>query len=355
MGKKSAEKSVKTSDEEIDLGKLFSLIGNAFSKLFDFIAKLLKDAFHFLILSLIFLKGHLLKLLIAVVLGAFSGFYGDYTSSSKYTYDMIIQPNYRAIDQIYESMEYYNVLIKQRDTIILSEKFDIPYKTAKNLVEFQLISYDTEKDKLLAYDDFIRNTDTVTHENFSYSIFKGDKASKFDSDKYTFRIVSLDNKLKSFEKTIISDVEKNASLQNKIRIAQNILKLDSLAARKAIRDANSLRGFYKEVVLLNAEKSKSATGTHIDFSKESNTNNDIQLFEIVKGLNEKLIETEKEKERSENIVNVITSFNPSGKQVGTLYETKMFRWGVFSGGLVLFFILIKLLNKYLKKYELNNT
>lgn len=351
MGKK---KSVRRKDEEIDLGKIFVLIGGAFSKLFDFIARLLKGIFHYLILFLIFLKGHILKLLIAIVLGAFSGFYVDYTSSSRYTYDMIIQPNYRAIDQLYESLEYYNVLISQNDTTALSEKFDISYKTAKNLVEFKLSSYDTEKDKLMAYDEFIKNTDTLTHLNFSYPIFKGDKASKFDSDKYIFRIISHDKKLKSFESAIISDIEKNRTLQNKRRITQNILKLDSIAAIKAISDANSLREFYKKVTLLNVEKSRSTTDTYIDFSKGASKNNDLELFGIVKKLNQKLIVTEKEKERSENIVNIITSFNPSGKKIGTLYETKMFRWGVLLGSLILAFIVFKALNEYLKKYQLEN-
>jgi hypothetical protein len=289
-----------------------------------------------------------------IALGAVIGFTIDYFSPSEYTYDMIIQPNYRSIDQIYENMEYYNVLIKQDDSTTLASKFDISYEEANNLVSFELISYDTERVKLMAYDEFIKNTDTLTQKNFTYATFKGggSQASKFDSDKYVFRIVSHDNKLKSLESTIINDVEKNATLQNKKRIAHNILKLDSIAAENAISDANSLRKFYKEVVLLDVEKGKSTTDTYIDFSKESSKNNDIELFEIVKRLNEKLIATEEEKERSENIVNIITSFNPSGKEIGTLYETNMFRLGVFAGSLVLFLILIKAFNGYLKNYKL---
>ena len=347
---------IKIKEEEVDLGKLFSLIGDAFSKLFNFIAKLLKGIFHYLIFFLIFLKGHILKLLIAIGLGATVGFTSDYLSSSKYTYDMIIQPNYGSIDQIFENVEYYNVLIKQEDSIALSKKFDISYQEANDLIGFELISYDTERVKLMAYDEFIKKTDSLTQKHFTYDTFKGggSQASKFDSDKYVFRIVSLDNKLKSFESTIINDVEKNATLQNKKRIAHNILKLDSIAAENAISDANSLRKFYKEVVFLDVEKGKSTPETYIDFSKESNKNNDIELFEIVKKLNEKLITTELEKERSENIVNIITSFNPSGKEIGSLYETKMFLWGVFAGSLVLFFILIKALNGYLKKYKLDH-
>ena len=352
MDKNSNKNQITTKDEEVDLGQLFSMIGKMFTDFFNFIGKILKGIFHYLILFFIFLKGHIVKLSIAVLLGGTLGFASDNFIPIKYTYDMIIQPNYRSIDQIYESLEYYNVLIEQKDSITLAEKFYISYREANNLVGFRLISYDTEKEKLMAFDKFIKNTDTLTQKNFSYSIFKNDTESKFDSDKYVFRIVSYDSKLKSFEKSVVDDIKKNKTLQNNRRIKLNILKLDSLATVNSIRRASDLRELYKEVKLSQGSKSKEASSTYIDFSKESKENNDIQLFEIVKKLNDNLIELEKEKERSLNIVNVITTFNPSGKKIGTLFETNMFRWGVFSGCLVLFFIFIKMLNEYLKGYKL---
>ena len=351
MSEKSNKSPISVKEEEVDLGQLFSAIGKMFKDFFNFIGKILKSVFHYLILVLIFLKGHIFKLVIAIILGAVIGFTSDYLSPSKYSYDMIIQPNYRSIDQVYESLEYYNVLIEQKDSIKLSKNFDISYEQANNLIEFRLTSYDTEKDKLLLYDEFIKNTDTITHKNFSYATFKSDKESKFDSDKYVFRIISNDNKLKSFENKIVSDIEKNITLQNNRRIKLNTLKLDSIATVNAINDAKDLRNLYKEITLLEVKNNKSSASTYIDFSKETKQNNDIELFEIVKKLNKNLIELEKEKETSVNIVNIITSFNPSGKKIGTLYETKMFRWGVLFGGFVLFFILIKVINEYLKKYQ----
>ncbi len=354
MSEKSNKSPISVKEEEVDLGQLFSAIGKMFSDFFNFLGRILKGLFHYLMLFLIFLKGHFFKLIIAILFGAVIGFTKDYLSPTKFSYDMIIQPNYRSIDQIFESVEYYNVLIEQEDSIALAEKFDISHKQANNLVEFKLTSYDTEKDKLIAYDQFIKETDTLTHKNFTFATFKEDKESKFDSDKYVFRIVSQDNQLKSFEKIVINDIEKNKTLKNNRRITLNILKLDSIATIEAINKADELRKLYKETTLLDANRTKSSSSTYIDFSKETKQNNDIQLFEIVKKLKENLIDLEKEKERSVNIVNVLTTFNPSGKRIGTIYQTKMFRWGVLSGGLVLFFILIKVLNEYLKKYKLEH-
>ena len=59
----------KQTEEEVDLGSLFVVIGNGFRKLFNFIWKVLTGLFHFLILILLFLKENSIKLAIAAVIG----------------------------------------------------------------------------------------------------------------------------------------------------------------------------------------------------------------------------------------------------------------------------------------------
>lgn len=356
MSEKEFKSPITVKEEEIDLGGIFKMIGNTINKLFNSFLSLLKFLYHYLILILLFFKTHLKLLLSAIIIGAILGYLIDFISPTKYTYDMIIQPNYKSIDQIYENVEYYNVLIASKDSVNLSKEFDIDYKTANSIVEFSLIPYETEKDKILAYDSFIRNTDTLTHKHFSYDDFKGKGTSKFDSKYYVFRIVSYKPKLKSFENKIISDIEKNPLLTKKRKIKRNIIKLDSIATQKAIKDANELRSLYKETQLkaLENQNKLGTSTTYIDFSKENNLNNDIELFTIVKNLNQNLINLEASKEESEEIVNVLTSFNPSGKKLTTLYETLMFKISMFLVIVILSVILLGKLNKYLNSYSQNN-
>ena len=56
-------------EEEVDLGSLFTVIGNGFRNFFNFIASIFKGIFHKLILILIFFKLHFVKFTIAVLLG----------------------------------------------------------------------------------------------------------------------------------------------------------------------------------------------------------------------------------------------------------------------------------------------
>lgn len=358
MGKKNKKNQITVKEEEVDLGKLFSMIGNMFSNLFRFLGKMLKELFHYFILLLIFTKEHLVKIGIATILGVIIGYAVDSTVSDKYSYDMIIEPNYGSIDQIFEKMEYYNVLIEEEDSIALHREFNISYEEANSLVNFGLEPYETKKDQIFAYDDFIKSTDTLTQKYFTFKDFVGEGTSQFDSKRYVYRINSKINNLTIFGDKILSDIELNPTIQKKKRIRLYTLKLDSIAARVALEEIDSLRSHYKRVTLLELEKGTTPNGssTYLDFSKDSKTNNnDIALFNIAKDLNKKLIEIEKAKETSIDVVNVITTFNPVGANRGKLSDSYKFILGYLFGGGTLMFLLLKRLNNYLIRYKNQNT
>lgn len=344
---------ITVKEEEIDLGKLFSTIGNAINKVFKLIGKGLKSIFHFLILILIYLKEHFVKLLIAIILGGSIGFVIDSTIPVKYTYDMIIEPNYGSVYQIFEKIEYYNVLIDENDSIALSQEFNISFREANSLVSFSLNPFETKKDQILAYDEFIKTTDTLTQQFFTFRDFVGDGTSEFDSKKYVFRLTSEINDLSLFGDIIIRDIESNANLQKKKRITLSTLKLDSLAAVNSLEKIDKLRELYEKVTLLEVEKeSTPSSGTYVDFSKGNDTkNNDITLFNISKDLNNRLIEIEREKEAKGEIINIITPFNPMGANRGTLVDSYMVILGGIFVSSVLLFLLLRNLNQYLIQYR----
>ncbi len=353
MSNKEDKSPITIKEEEIDFGKLFSMIGNMFSNLFKFLETILKGVFHYFILLLLFIKKNLKPLLIAIATGSVLGFSFDYIAPDEYTYDMIIEPNYGSIDQIFEKMEYYNVLIKSKDSATLSKEFDISYKDAKSLAKLELSAYETKKDQILAYDKFVKSTDTLTHEYFTFHDFVGEGTSKFDSKRYVYRIISYSPSLKLFSGKILADIESNPTIQKRKKIQLSTLKLDSIATRLALEEIDSLRSLYKRVTLLEVEKeTPTGSSTYLDFSQETQkNNNDIELFKIASSLNDRLIEIEKDKETSEEIVNIITVFNPAGKNLVTVYETRMFLFGSLFGGVVMLFILLKELNTYLSRYK----
>jgi hypothetical protein len=354
MSDKEYKNPITVKEEEIDLGKLFSLIGTAINKLINFIWGLLKGIFHYFILLLIFIKAHIVRIGIALLLGVVIGTLIDTTSPDIYSYDMIIEPNYGSVDQIFEKMEYYNVLIEENDTIGLNKEFGLTYDEANSLVSFNLNPYETKKDQILAYDRFIKSTDTLTQKIFKFSDFVGDGTSQFDSKRYVYRITATINNLTIVADKILADIEKNPTIQKKKRIQLYTLKLDSIAARNSLEEIDSLRSLYKKVILLELEKDAIPNGssTYLDFSNEANkNNNDIALFNISKELNNKIIQLEKDKETSLDVVNIITTFNPVGASRGNVLESFKFILGCLFGGGMLAFLLLKRINNYLEDYK----
>ena len=61
------------ASEEVDLGQLFKLIGNAFNKFFRFIASIFKGLFHLIILFLLFIQKHFVKFAIIGFIGLVIG------------------------------------------------------------------------------------------------------------------------------------------------------------------------------------------------------------------------------------------------------------------------------------------
>ena len=64
-------------NEEVDLGQLFKLIGNMFDRFFKFIGGLFNKLFLAFVWMVFFVKKHIVKLLIAGVIGFGIGFYKE--------------------------------------------------------------------------------------------------------------------------------------------------------------------------------------------------------------------------------------------------------------------------------------
>lgn len=352
MGKK---KNKKAQDEEVDLIKIFSLIGNAFSSLFNFIEKLFKKTFHYTILLLIFIKNNLKNFGIAAFLGIIFGFFIDVKSPDIYAYDMIFEPNYGSRYQVMEKVEYYNVLIDEKDSITLSKEFEISYEQANSLVEFKLKPYETETEQILEYNELLKQTDTVIHKLVNFKGFREGKLSlKSKSKRYVYRLKSTLDMLPNFKEKIIFDIEKNPTLQKEKKINLEVLTLNSQILKTELKEVDSLRKLYRYVKLLSAEKERKSNGTYIDFSKEGNTkNDDIKLFDISETLNKKIILNEIAKKRGEEIINIITEFNSSGKNITALENSYKVIFASIFVGFVLIFLLLKKLNKFLINYKKN--
>ena len=338
------------NEEEIDLGSLFVIIGKGFKNFFNFIGNIFKEIFHFLITILIFLKKNLVKISVAAILGLIAGIFLEINRPTQYVSELLVEPNFRSTKQLYSNISFYNDLVKQKDTTTLKTIFGLEKNTAGALKKFEIEPIIVENDIINSYDNFITEVDTATVSSYKYEKFK---ASFTDFDYKIHRINVVSEKKDVFRKignTIISLVEKSEYFsKSKEILNENLNRTDSIY-RQNLSQLDSLRKVYMQVIL--QESKKVTGGTNIDLGSTSEkAPKELELFETHRKLNYDLKKLAKEKANTYNVINVISNFQQVGQQVKGITKNYAFQLALLGAVLMIGFLLLLHLNKYLDNYK----
>jgi len=336
------------NEEEVDLGSLFVIIGKGFKNFFNFIGSIFKGIFHFLIITLLFFKEHLLKIIVAGLLGFIFGAYLDYNKGVIYESKMLVKPNFDSTKQLYANILFYNDLVNQKEYNLLMETFQINQEEAESLREFSIEALMNENDIIISYDELAVSVDTLAINDYDFESFK--KAfTNYDYFIHEVKVTSTQNKIfKKFDKIILSSVSENDYFRNINNSEKSNLDRSYNLYDKNISQIDTLRKVYENVLLENAKKSTS--GTNINLSAEVNKNVDIELFKINRNLDSYLTQISKKKSEKDKIINVISSFQKVGNISGGILKSSKFIY--FSIGFIamVFMLLLIKLNAFLDKY-----
>lgn len=342
-------KGQKNNEEEVDLGSLFVIIGRGFYKLFKFIGKILTSVFHLIIEILLFLKKHFVKLALAALIGAVIGGFLEYNKGKRYASDLILQPNFNSARQLYNNINYYDDLVKQKDTALLVRTFNISNNQAASLKGFEIKPIKTENDILSAYDDLILSVDTLTVKSYSFVQFK----NMFTDYDYKFHKVTVEASKKevfsNLDNVIISSIVENDFFDKLKTLTNEDLNRTDFLLRKNLVQLDSLNKVYMKVML--AEANKESNGTNIDLGGGKSRTKELELFESTRRINKDLKEVSQDKSEKTEVVNVISNFQPVGYEVKGIEKNEVFRFALLGVGLMISLLLLKMLNGYLENYK----
>ncbi|MBL4604887.1 MAG: hypothetical protein JKY02_04280 [Flavobacteriaceae bacterium] len=336
-------------EEEVDLGSLFIIIGNGFKKLFNFIWMIVTEIFHFLILILLFIKGNIIKLVIAAVIGGGVGGFLEYKKGKSFGSDLLVQPNFKSARQLYNNIGYYNDLVAQRDTTLLASTFNISTKEASALRGFQVNPIKTDNDILELYDELILSVDTLTVKSYSFALFKR-AFTDYDYKVHTVHVEATDNKIFSnLDSIIISSIIENQYFNKLKKITrENLYRTDSLLRENLIQ-IDTLRQVYMKVMLEEAKKL--SNGTSIDLGGEKKTTKELELFQTNRTINKDLKEVSEDISEKSEVINVISNFQPVGYEIKGIGQNYIFILAGLGMLLVSLFVLLRGLNTYLESYK----
>jgi hypothetical protein len=302
-----------------------------------------------LISVLIFVKKNILKIVIAALLGGVLGIFLEVKKTDTFESELLLEPNFKSTRQLYDNINYYNNLVKQKDTLGLEKTFKLDKQYAASLNEFTIEPVTTENDIINSYNSFILSVDTTTVKSYTFLEFK----AAFTDYDYRFHKVTVTAKKNDiFDKlgdVIISSVVNNKYFNRLKELTnQNLNRTDSLY-RQNLTQIDSLRKVYVEVMVEEARKQ--TTGTNIDLGGEKRTTKELELFDTNRRINNDLKSIVSEKATKYEVINVISNFQPIGTKIKGVTKNYVFLLGVLGAGLMIIFLLLFKLNKYLGGYK----
>ena len=336
--------------EEVDLGQLFKLIGDAFNRFFKFIGSIFKGIFHVIILFLLFIQKHIIKLTIIGVIGLLVGFYLDSKKEPHFISTMVIEPNFNSVQQLYNNVKFYDELASAKDSIALAEALDISTKEATFLKEFKVESYSDENQKIQLFDKFVRSLDTTTQKAIDMKSYL-ENFNSFDARFHTISVITTDNSVaKKIQPSIINSISRNEYFNLQKDINDINIKLQDSLYSKQITEIDSLQLLYKKVMLKEADRS--TEGTSISLGEYGGKENkELSLINKMDELKTRLVELNEERANKSSILNVISDFPRKGVEVKGLLKSYKFLLPSFLLGLTLLFFALLSLNNYLKNFK----
>ena len=340
----------KHNEEEVDLGSLFVIIGKGFSNFFNFIGSIFKGIFHQVLLFFLFIKKHVVKFILAALIGAIIGSYFEFTKKDLYEGAILLEPNFNSSKQLYKNINYYNNLLAVKDTTTLGKIFNISSSKASSLKSFEIIPVKTENDIISSYFYLMRTLDTLGTKNYEYAQFKKE-FTDFDYYVHEVKVTSSDSKIfTNLELPIISSIKNNSFYANLLNSSNEDLKRKDSNLTNNLIEIDTLRKVYKEVLLEEAKKESS--GTIIDMAKDGDiTAKEILLFRTNREIDNQLSLIKKDIVENSEVVNIVSNFPEVGAKVGGLTKNYIIICSILS----MFFVLVVLslinFNNYLDNYK----
>jgi len=339
-----------TSSEEIDLGQLFRLIGNAFQRFFNFIGSIFKGIFKILILFLIFIQSHIIKFAIATIIGLAVGFYLDYTKESVYESSMVVEPNFNSAQQLYNNIYFYDELADSEDSIALAQALSISIADAATIKEVIVESFSDENQKIKLFDDFIRQLDTNTIKTIDFKAYI-ENFNSFDARFHKITMKTTNNMVaKKTQKSIVKSISANEYFKLQKEVSDHNLSIQDSIYRKQLVEIDSLQNLYKEVMRMAAQNPN--LGTNINLAEEkSQENRELELIKQIDVLKQNLVRLNEEKANKATIVNIISDFPARGVEVKGFFKSFKFWIPIGLISTLLLSLLLIELNKYLNTFK----
>tara|TARA_Y100000991_G_C21947023_1_gene337930 strand:+ start:413 stop:1486 length:1074 start_codon:yes stop_codon:yes gene_type:complete len=302
-----------STSEEVDLGQLFKMIGTVFTRLYKFIGSIFNNFLLALIWLVLFVKKRIIILSVAGFVGLVVGIALDMSMPPTYKSTLSIKQNYETGENLYESIKYYNGLLKDKDYKILGGLLGLTELATKEIVVFDIEPIITDNEYLVMFNSYIGELDSLAASKIEYKEY----VKNTREYKHRYQQISIKSKTRADFKgvfsNIINNIETNSFFVNEQ--AKDILELQQTqqAIEISLAQSDSLQETYKRV-LENSKDSQSNAEIGITFegSNETDKTKEFELYINDIELRERIVKIQRELKDKENIIDMISSKQDNG-------------------------------------------
>ncbi|MEM5539426.1 MULTISPECIES: hypothetical protein [unclassified Olleya] len=346
-------KEIKSNNEEEDLVVFFNLIGNAFNKLLNNIFRILKYIFSVLIFTLRFFITKWKIILGIVLLAAVIGYALEKTKPTAFQAEMLVEPYFNSKFQLVNNIDYFNALIASGDTQSLQKIFKIDKETVSAINGFSIEpGPETENDKLLQYENFIAQLDSVRAQEYSYEDFisnRSEYAGKFFLIK---AYASRANVFKDLEDGILTSFVNNYS-NKAMKRRDDLINIQKENLEDQLQQVKDLQNIYINVIEResnNKEKSFKIGDISISGSDGQKTR-EYELLQEEQRIRNELKKLEEQKIEEDVVFEVISSFQEVGNISSHWKEKYSIIFPILSLVILILFFMIRKIIVYTLNYE----
>ena len=315
--------------EEVDLGQLFKLIGNAFDRFFKFIGSLFLAIYKFILLILIHFYKRKVWYVGAIILGLLLGFIIDMLSDKSYGANMFIETNFNSSRQVYENVSQFNQLAnKENDELELAKRLSISAKEASQLKGFY-IEPDIDENKVAEmYSEFYTKLDSISRSEMTYDRYKK-SLTPYNFSIHKIGVASTDKNIyKKIEKQFVEQISGNNYLKELVEVNKLNLEKKEEALFKQVQKTDSLVNEYLKIRINESKKTPiPGAGTNLYMGNAESTNLIVDESKII----EKRLDLEEQRRQvaldmveQQRIVNVFSDFPQSGYDITKWYQKMKF-------------------------------
>ena len=312
----STNSNTPNNSEEVDLGQLFKLIGNVFDRFFNFILRIFKSLFLAFIWVIFLVKKRIIILALATISGLAIGAFSTKTATPKYESSVTVVQNYPTGENLYNSVGYYNDLLRQQDYQTLGNVLNLDVEKTKSILVFDVKPVVSENNKLVAFNKYVKQLDSLAATKIEYEDFL-ENNEDYTHKYQQIRIESSErNSFKSVFENIVESINLNPFFVNEQR--KDIVELTQTkeALELALVKSESLQDTYKKVLEQGIDADQSAKPSEIGItfegSSEVEKTKEFDLYQSDLVLRTQLVKIERELLDKKYIIEMISNKQDSG-------------------------------------------